>query len=256
VSILRLVGLRSPADFADWFKFGAEYVRDVTAGMGFPVDGGLDALEERLETGVVAMREGRTAVTEPVARLVAADLLADAAFAAPYCEWTPVWYELALAAPNALAARRLRRVALRYATASELESVAVPRFSRPRDVLVDGRPPTDGLGVGRRGFARRFVLADALLHLEWYVHVAQEAGVQVPADLVGRARAESAAYWGGPREEATLSPDVRRFQWHLFADDEWVRRVDEAYGLDSRLFDVWERLLRETRAELADDVGT
>jgi hypothetical protein len=255
VTVLRLIGLTTPAEFADWVRLGAEYVRDVTAAMSFSVDGGLDALDERVAAGVTAMREGRTAVPADVARLVAADLLADAAFAGPFCEWTPVWYELALAGPNAVAARRLRRVALRYVRASGVGSVDVPRFSRPRDVLVDGRPATAGLGAGPRGFARRFVLADAILHLEWYVHVAREAGVEVPAELVARTRRESAACWGGPGEAdpGVLSPEVRRFQHALFADDEWVRQIDAAYGLDSRLLGLWARLLTDARAALATD---
>ncbi|MFB6281690.1 MAG: hypothetical protein ABEH40_06705, partial [Haloferacaceae archaeon] len=176
-----------------------------------------------------------------------ADLLADAAFADPFCQWTPLWYELALAAPNALAARRLRRIGRRYAADSGLDAVTVPRFSRPRDVLVDGRPATAGV----EGFGARFVLADAVLHLEWYVHVARAAGVAVPPPLVARTRRASAAYYAGARDD--LPADVRRFQRLLFADDAWVRGIDEAYGLDSALFGAWERLLREARADLAAD---
>jgi hypothetical protein len=194
------------------------------------------------------MRADRTDVDPGVARLVTADLLADATFAAPFTEWTPLWYELALAGPNAVATRRLTDVAREYAPAAG--AVHAPRFSRPGDVLVDGQPAVDGLGAGPRGFARRFALADAVLHLEWYVHVAREAGVEVPQSLVDRTRRESAAYWSGRREE--LSPDVRRFQRLLFTDDEWVARIDEVYGLDSALLSVWERILRRAREDLAD----
>ncbi|MFB6302652.1 MAG: hypothetical protein ABEH78_07310 [Haloferacaceae archaeon] len=240
MSLWRLLPLRSPADFADWVRVGAEYVRDVTDGMGFDAP----PLDARTEAAVRAMRADRTDVRPPVARLITADLLADAAFADPFCQWTPLWYELALAGPNALAARRLRRLARRYAADSDLDAVAAPRFSRPGDVLVDGRPATAGV----EGFGDRFVLASAVLHLEWYVHVAREAGVEVPRALVARTRRASAAYYAGARTD--LPDEVRRFQRLLFADDAWVRGVDEAYGLDSALFSVWERLLREARRDL------
>jgi hypothetical protein len=240
VSLFRLLDVRSPPDFAPWFRFGAEYVRDVTDAMGFDAP----PLDDRIEAGVAALGRDDTDPDPAVARLVAADLFADAAFAAPFCEWTPLWYELSLAGLNAIAERRLRRLGTDYAAG--VDHVTVPRFSRPADVLVDGRPATDAVS----GFGDRFVFADAVLHLEWYVHVAREAGVAVPRDLVDRAREETVAHYAG--RDAALSPRVREFQYHLFSDDEWVRRVDDAYGLDSWLFGVWERLLREERAALAD----
>ncbi|MFB6304736.1 MAG: hypothetical protein ABEH47_06185 [Haloferacaceae archaeon] len=239
MSLWRLLSLRTPADFADWFRLGAEYVREVTDGMGFDAP----SLDDRTERALAAMRADRTDVRPPVARLIAADLFADAAYADPFCQWTPLWYELALAGPNAVAERRLRRVGRRYA--ADVDAVAVPRFSRPKDLLVDGRPATAGVS----GFADRFVLAAAVLHVEWYAHVAREAGVEVPASLVERARRASVAYYAGRRPD--LPDDVRRFQRLLFADDAWVRGVDEAYGLDSALFSVWERLLSEARADLS-----
>ncbi len=237
--IWRLLALRDAADFADWIRLGGEYVRDVTEAMGFRAPG----LDRRLADATAATRAGRTAVRPAVARLVAADLLADAAFAGPFCEWTPTWYELALAGPNALASRRLRRVARPYA--ARLDHVPVPRFSRPRDHLLDGRPAIAAVD----GFRDRFVLADAVLHLEWYVHVAREAGVTVPESLVARTRNASLAYYAG--RQAALPADVARFQYHLFGDADWVRRIDAAYGLDSALFGLWERLLADARADLA-----
>jgi hypothetical protein len=242
VTVLGLVALRDPPAFADWARLGGEYVVEVTREMGFDAPPDLDA---RLERGVDALRADRRDVPDAVARPLVATLLADAAFPGPFCEWTPLWYELALAGPNALASRRLRAVARRYATG--LDHVAVPRFPRPRDVLVDGAPATAGVS----GFRDRFVLADALLHLDWYVHVAREAGVEVPAALVERTRRESARHYGGARDRAALSPRVREFQHHLFADDAWVRGLDAAYGLDSALLGVWERALRAERERLA-----
>jgi len=242
VTVLSLLRLRDPPDFAAWARLGGEYVRDVTRGMGFDAP---DDFEARLDRGVAALRADRRDVPEAVARPLVATLLADAAFPAPFCEWTPLWYELALAGPNAAASRRLRAVAREYATGL---TVAAPRFPRPRDVLVDGRPATAPVD----GFADRFVLADAVLHLDWYVHVARAAGVAVPEALVARARRESARHWAlaGTDERPALSPRVRAFQHHLFADDAWVSGLDEAYGLDSALLGVWERLLRAERERL------
>jgi hypothetical protein len=226
-----------PAQFADWYRIGAEYVRHVSEGMGFELGG----FVTRAEEATTALRAGRTDVAPAVARTIAADLLADATFSAPYLEWMPLWYELALVGPVRYAEFRLRRIARQYACS--LDHVTVPRFSRPGDVLVAGRPAVDHVS----GFARRFVLADAVLHLEWYVHVARESGVRVPSSLVERTREETVAHYTGRGE---MSDDVRRFQRLLFADDEWVRDIDAAYGLDSALFGLWERILSRERARL------
>jgi hypothetical protein len=242
VTVLRLLTLTTPPDFADWARLGGEYVCEVTRAMDFaaPAD-----LEDRLDRGVAALRTDRRDVPASVARPLVATLLADAAFPAPFCEWTPVWYELALVSPNAVAARRLRAVAERYAAV--LDGADAPRFPRPQDLLVDGAPATRGV----HGFADLFCLADAVLHVDWYVHVSRAAGVTVPADLVARTRRESVRYYRAGRGLDTLSPDVRRFQHHLFADDAWVRGIDAAYGLDSALLGVWERLLHAERERLA-----
>ena len=91
------------------------------------------------------------------------------------------------------------------------------------------------------------------MHLEWFEHAAAADGIEVPAGLVEQTRTESLSYYGGVRDE--LSPPVRRFQRLLFADDAWVRRVDERYGLNSRLFGFWERLLSAERERLAAGTG-
>ena len=43
---------------------------------------------------------------------------------------------------------------------------------------------------------------------------------------------------------------MQRFQALLFADDRWVRAINEGYGLNSALFDVWERILSAERRRL------
>ena len=184
-----------------------------------------------------------TGLSPDGARSVAATLLADGAFSEPYCEWMPLWYEAALIAPVRYGDWRLRQVAGTVAEAAGITATA-PRFSRPTDVRIEGRPALEGVS----GFRERFLLADALLHLEWFVYTAAADGILVPADLLDRTRTESLAYYGGGRDR--LSSDVRRFQTLLFADDRWVSRVDEAYELDSWLFGYWRRLLAEERLRL------
>ncbi|MDB2273652.1 hypothetical protein PM022_03640 [Halorubrum ezzemoulense] len=206
--------------------------------MGFS---GVDSLNgDRVER---RLRTAPDELTPDEARSVAATLLADGAFSEPYCEWLPTWYELALIAPVRYCDWRLRRVAGAVADRASVTATA-PRFSRPADVRIDGAPALSRAS----GFRERFLLADSLLHLEWFVHVAAADGIDVPADLIARTREESLSYYGGDWDH--LSPDVRRFQRHLFADDRWVRRVDEAYDLDSALFGLWERLLRDERRRL------
>ncbi len=207
--------------------------------MGFP---GADALDGDRIAAVIA--DGPTGLGPNAARSVATTLLADGAFSEPFCEWMPPWYELGLIAPVRYADRRLRRVAGEVAAAAGVTATA-PRFSRPRDVVVDGDPALAGVS----GFRERFVCAAALLHLEWFVHVAVADGIEVPDGLVDRTREESMSYYAGDRDR--LSPDVRRFQRLLFTDDAWAARVDDAYGLDSRLFDWWARILREEGRRLS-----
>lgn len=206
--------------------------------MGFEGAHAIDA-----DAVVARLHDGRSSLSPPEARSVAATLLADGAFSEPYCEWMPLWYELSLLAPIRYGEWRLRRIAREIAGAAGV-SVTAPRFSRPRDVTVDGRPALDRVS----GFRERFVLADALLHVEWFVHVAAADGIDVPSGLVERTRRESLGYYAGARDR--LSDDVREFQRLLFTDDEWVRDVDAAYGLSSSLFGLWAELLRAERERL------
>ncbi|MFY4816367.1 hypothetical protein ACOJIV_27340, partial [Haloarcula sp. AONF1] len=158
----------------------------------------------------------------------------------------PPWGGLGVGAPGRYGGGRLRRAAGAVADEAGVTATA-PRFSRPTDVRIDGAPALARVD----GFRERFLLADSLLHLEWFDHVAAADGIEVPDGLVARTREESLSYYGGERDR--LSPEVRRFQRHLFADDRWVSRVDEAYGLDSALFGLWERLLRDERRRLGSD---
>ncbi|MFC6787245.1 hypothetical protein ACFQFH_15650 [Halobaculum halobium] len=265
MTLLRLLAARETADFAEWYRAGAEYTDRVAAGMGFDRDGadatGRDPVAEPGQT-VVALSEGRTDLSPATAGVVAATYLGDAAFGRPFLAYTPRWYRLALAGPVALAARRLRRVArpFRDRTATGDGGAGDGRTDHATPGREPEFTPPSGLAVGAdavaavrdaggiEAFERSFVLADAVLHTEWFAHVAGAAGIVVPADLVERTVRESAAYYTGRRED--LSPDVCRFQRLLFADDAWVRDVDTSYRLNSALFGAWERILREERRRL------
>ena len=211
---------------------------------------GADALDD--EVVVDRLRTDPGSLSRAGARSVATTLLADGAFSEPYCEWMPLWYEFALLVPVRYCDWRLRRVA-REVAADAGVSVSAPRFSRPVDVTVRGDPALAGVS----GFRDRFLLAAALVHLEWFVHAARADGIHVPAALVARTREETLAAYatGESTDRSALSPDARRFQRLLFTDDAWVREVNDAYGLNSRLFGVWVRLLREERERLASETG-
>lgn len=266
MTVLRLLGARDAADFAAWFRAGAEYTDRVADGMGFERDGvGADGADPIADPApvVAALRDGRTDLPPATARVVAATYLGDAEFGPPFLAYTPSWYRLALAGPVALATRRLRRVAEPFVERVRLDGgdagaapdgtgavpPAGPTYSLPADLPVgaDAVAAVRDAG-GWTAFERSFVLADAVLHTEWFADVARAGGIRVPEELVERTLRESAAYYTGRR--ATLSPRVRRFQRYLFADDAWVRDVDTSYRLDSALFGAWERILRRERRRL------
>lgn len=266
MTLLRLLAAHEVADFAEWFRAGAEYTDYVADGMGFDRAGigpsGADPLADPAPT-VARLSRGETTLPRGVAPVVAATYLGDAEFGPPFLAYTPRWYRLALAGPVSLARRRLRRVAepfvqqtatggLHATDGGDLTAVRdslSPTFSHPSDLDVGAtrvHAVRDAGGV--EAFRRSFVLADAVLHTEWFADVARAAGVDVPQTLVERTIRESAAYYTGERN--ALSPRVRRFQRLLFADDAWVRDVDTSYRLNSTLFGVWERVLREERRRL------
>jgi hypothetical protein len=246
VTLFRLLGRRTVADFAEWYRAGAEYTRTVAVGMGF--DGVEGSALTDIDDTAAALRAGEADLRPEEARVVATTFLADAGFSEPFLEYTPAWYRAVLLGPIRLADRRLRDVAEPFAAraAEAGERPTVPDYSRPADVGVAGAPPTAGI----EGFRGSFLLADAVLHLEWFVAVAAAAGVDVPRELIERTRRESVAHYAGEREG--LSPRVRRFQYYLFADDAWVRDVNTTYRLNSALLGVWSRLLRGERARLRE----
>jgi len=239
VTLARLRSLSTPADAADWYAAGRAYTRRVAHGMSFD---GVDRIDG--ERVAAVLRADPSTLSHREAESVVGVLLGDAVYSEPFCAWMPTWYELAVVPLARILERRLRRIARRVAAATDLITTA-PRFSRPRDTLVAGRSPLAGVS----GFRDRFVLAAAVTHVEWFRHAAAADGIEVPAGFLDRARRETLAYYAGVRR--TLSPRVRRFQHLCFSDDEWVRDVDTAYGLDSWLFALWARLLGAERRRLA-----
>jgi len=237
VTLRPLVSLRSPADFADWFRAGVEYT--VRVARALDVDPA--PLPTHRDRGVAAMRANRTDVSPALARTIGAVLSGDAAFGRPFLRWTPRWYRLLLAGPIALADRRLTRAAAPYVDRGGVDR---PSFSTPDSVAVDG-PAPDLSGLG---FADRFLCADAVLHVEWFRDVAEACGLAVPSTLLDRTHRESVAVYAGRR--ASLSPAAQRVQFALFGDDAWVRDVDTAYRLNSTLLSVWEGILRRERRRL------
>ena len=180
ITVARLLRLTTPGDFAEWYAAGRAYTRRVAVEMEF-------AGATRLDGDRIAARLAAdpSSLSSAAARSVATTLVADGVFSEPYCEWMPLWYELALLGPVRYADWRLGRVARAVAAAADV-TVSTPRFSRPRDVVVDGHPPLATVS----GFRDRFVLAAALLHLEWFVHVAAADGSEVLGPRVARTRAE------------------------------------------------------------------
>ena len=230
--------MRTPADAADWYLAGRAYTRRVAAGMGFS---GVDRVDA--EAVVATLRTDPSTLSRREAASVVGVLLGDAVYSEPFCEWMPVWYELAVVPLARVLERRLRKIARDVAAATGVIATA-PRFPRPRDTLVAGASPLAGVS----GFRERFLLAAGVTHVEWFRHAATADGIDVPAAFLERATRETVEYYAGARP--TLSTRVRRFQALCFSDETWVRDVDTAYGLESWLFGLWERLLGAERRRL------
>lgn len=240
MTVLKFVlptAFRHPSDAADYFRFGAEYIVDVSREMGYDVGD----LPERVENATDAMRENRTDVDDDVANLIAVVLVGDAEFYRAFVRWFPPKYcFFALASGlDYVFRRKLRRLGAIYLgeetgwggwAKGYPDLLEEPTEFSARDdenVLVDGVPAMNHVN----GYPNRVVLADAVLHTEWYDHAARYVGVDVDEDLVERTVREGAPYFAGAADE--LSDDVAEFQRALFIDAQWLRDVNEAYDLDS-----------------------
>lgn len=259
----KLVGLRAlrkPEDVAPYFRFGAEYLLGVAEAMGW--DRG--SLDETAERAHEAMRDGKTDVPEEQRALIGAVLVADAEYWWPIGRWLPRGYALLMRGLSHALRRKLLKLAGVYTGALETgsrfrefygayptvrEHLGVPGYSNPDDCTVEGKPPTAYVGgLSLDAFARRTVLGDSVLHVEWYEYVAEETGVGYDADLCERAKVESPAYFAGVRDE--LGDEVRELQRAMFTDDDWIRGFHEEYSLRSVLFKRAAAGIERTAEEL------
>lgn len=262
----KLVGLRAlrkPEDAAPYFRFGAEYLVDVADTMGWS-----HSLGETVERAHGAMQEGRTDVSDDVATLIGAVLVADAEYWWPIGRWLPRGYALLMRGLSHALRRKILKLAGIYTDTLETgfwefyhayptvrERLGTPDYSNPNDCLVDGKPATAYVGgLSLDAFARRTVLGDSVLHVEWYEYVAEETGVSYDADLCARAKQESPAYFAGVTDE--LSDGVRELQTAMFTDDEWIRSFHEEYSLRSVLFRRAADGIERTAEELESGAET
>ncbi|MFP4632796.1 MAG: hypothetical protein ACLFMT_05100 [Halobacteriales archaeon] len=258
----KLVGpraLATPERAAAYFGFGADYVVDVADELGWS-HGGLDGTTERARA---ALERGETELEGRERKLVGAVLVGDAEFWWPMGRWLPPGYALLMRGLSHALRRKLLRLAgditgtletgpreFYGAYPSVRDRVGQPEFSEPEDHEVDGRPPTEYVpGIGLDSFARRTVLGDSVLHVEWYEYVADAVDVDYDSELCRRARDESPAYFAGVGDE--LSDDVRELQRAMFGDAGWIREFHDHYELRSLLFRRAADAIERTADELS-----
>jgi hypothetical protein len=235
---VRLALARAPRHLADYYLYGADYVREVATAMEFaPGD-----LDETIERARAAMEADETDVDPAVARSVASVILGDANWWLPLGTWVPPRYALLSGYRAWPLFLNLRRVGHRYA--ENLQTFDVPTFSTRWDVLLDGRTAASYV----ESYPERIVLADSVLHLEWFVAVATDHGITVPEDLVARTRRESVRYFTGQQD--SLPADVREFQYHLFADGNWIGRFADRYTGRTVVDDMGIEAIADVREDL------
>lgn len=209
---------RSPETFADYYRFGADYVLEVSMGMEFDHEG-LGAL---IDEAYAALERGDTDVRPAVAKSIAAVVLGDAEWFYPLADWQSTLPCAGNKVRTFPLVRALRSVGEPYA--ANATSFERPQFSEPGDVRIDGRPAIEYVD----GADERLVLASSILHLEWYVDVARQHGIDVPRDLVESTRTESKRYFAGVDDD--LSRPVKDFQYWLFQDVHWIEKFEARYG--------------------------
>lgn len=231
MTFLELALLKEPTDFKDWYSRSSEYVEVVAEEMGFETNG----YGELRRNAIDALADNRTDVDADVASTIAATLIGDADFGEAMAGWLPRWYYLATLPQAKLVDQRAANVGKRYA--EQLDDFESPVFREAEAVTVNGRPAVEACD----SFQQQFVLTDAILHVDWFVYVAEDAGITVPDELQSRTLEQSAGFFAGAT--STIDDDVRRFQQLLFSDIDWVRGLNEDYDLNSKLFKFWTRSL-------------
>lgn len=263
----KLVGLRAlrePEDVAPCFRFGVDYLLEVTDVMGWDCG----RLDETAERAYDSMRDGETEVPEDERHLIAAVLVADAEYWWPMGRWLPRGYALLMRGLSHALRRKLLKLAGVYTGALETgfrefyhayptvrERLGTPGYSNPEDCVVEGQPATAHVGgLSVDAFARRTVLGDSVLHVEWYEYVAEKTGIEYDDDLCARAKEESPAYFAGVSDK--LSDDVRELQHAMYIDDDWIRKFHEEYSLRSVLFRSAADEIERTAKELGQPTET
>ncbi len=216
--------LDTPEKAARYMECGADYILEVSRMLDYPVGD----LGERVDNAVEAMEDGETDVDDDVADVVATVLVGDAEFYTAFIDWFPLKYRVFARPLEYTFNPRLHGVAAEYVGGDGVRDLrSEMEYSTAGDHIVDGEPAmsyVDGVGD-------RTVLADSVLHVEWYHDAASRLGVEVDTGLVERTLEESPRYFCGLDDE--LTEDVAAFQRALFRDSDWLRDVEAAYGLDS-----------------------
>ncbi len=233
--------MNSPQDAAEYVEFGARYVEDVAEALERDVGD----LAERRENAREAMEQGDTDVDDDVAELVSTVLVGDAAFYSAFVDWFPLKYRVFARPLEWTFNPKLREVAARYVGDDLVEEMLQEmEYSAAEDHVVDGRPAMSYV----EGVGDRTVLVDSVLHVEWYRDACERLDVEHDAARLRRTVEESPAYFAGRRDG--LSEVVAETQRYLFLDAEWLRRVDDAYGLDSWVMDSAADAIEEAVEEL------
>lgn len=231
MTFLKLASLTEPADFEHWYNRSSQNIEDAADGMGFELNG----YDELRQNALEALADNRTDVDEDVASTIGATLISDATFGEAMTAWMPGWYNLAMLPQARLVDESVAAVGEQYAT--QVDDFTYPEYSTPDDWTVGGRPAIEVCDT----FEQRFILSVAILHTDWFVYIAENAGIELPEDLLQRTYEQSAGFFSA--STSTLDDDVRLFQRLLFSDVDWVRGINEDYGLDSWLFERWAKSL-------------
>ncbi|MFW5928827.1 MAG: hypothetical protein ACOCT0_00190 [Halobacteriota archaeon] len=233
--------MSTPEEAADYVECGLDYVVEVSEALGYATDD----VEPRGDRAVEALAAGETDVDDDVAEAVALVLAGDAAFYRAFVDWFPLKYRVLARPLDWTFNPKLRGLAAAYVgvdRAREIERSI--EHTSADEVEVDGRHPMEYVdGVGDR-----VVLADSVLHADWYREVALALDVDLDRALFDAVVDESPAYFAGVSE--SLSSEVARAQVALFRDSEWLRRVDRAYGLDSWVVDAAAKAIEDAVEDL------
>jgi len=211
--------VRQPAELSEYYTYGAEYVVDVSQAMGFDHD----AVEEQVMNNRELLDANETNVDPETARNIASIFLDDAEWYRVFPQWRSFGRGLGFSLRFAPVIRGLEQVAQPYL--EQIDSFNTPEYSRPDEKTVSGKPVSAQINNPQR----LFLLGAGLINAEWFHHAATLHGVDVPDGLLERLIRETKEYF--VRERTDLSPEVRKFQYHLFDEAiPWIKRFEGRYG--------------------------